>query len=181
MIEAYDRAAYHVVIDQRDLDEVNGLISPLIGKPCWNADFSYGDELYLEFGAKLAYSSPPMVGELYGEWRLGTCASPWRLLRADGSEITSSEVEADAARGQFGEIINRSVVAAAASLPELDLLIEFDGGQRLEVSCLADDGVEDDQEREMFELACWDLSMPGGRILEVWAGRRWSLQPYVDT
>jgi hypothetical protein len=179
VIQPYESSAYHLVNDEADLAELNGIISGLIGKPCWNTDFSYGDELYLEFGAKLAYSSAPMAGELYGEWRLGTSASPWTLFRADGSEITSQEVEVDAARIHLLEIIGRQVVAAAVSLLQFDLLVEFDNGHQLEVRCAGDDAPDDDSERDMFELACWDLYMPGGQILEVWAGRRWTIQPYV--
>lgn len=178
--------AHEVVSGPADLAKINALLGELLGQPCWRLKFIYGDELMVAFGAQVPESEGPLKGRLYGEWELVTRASPWRLFRPDGSEITNADVEREEAELHFGEVAGGRVKAAGATLPDLDLRIEFDDGKRLDVPCCEDDETDsDDGEGQVddlddYELACWELYMPGGRLLSTYPERRWAISRTED-
>ena len=170
-----------VVSGAPDLAKVNALLVELKGQPCWRLKFIYGDELVVSFGAQVKRVSGPLKDRMYGEWELVTRASLWRAFRPDGSEIANAEAEREEVEPHFGEVTGRRVKTAAASLPDLDLRIEFEDETRLEVPCCEEDEVDSgetsgsDGEDDDVELACWELYLPGDRLLSVWPGGRWAL------
>jgi hypothetical protein len=177
---------YNVVSDDTDLSLIIAVVRELVGQPCWRLEFIYGDELSIDFGARLPYPPGPLAGELHGEWGLVTRASLWRLFRADGSEIANADVEREESELRFAELSDLRVKAATVSLPDLDLRIEFDDGKGLEVPCCEDDEPDDDEDEsedgdlDDHELACWELYLPDGRLLSVYPERRWEVTRYRD-
>jgi hypothetical protein len=178
-----------VVSGPSDLARINSLLGELEGQPCWRLEFIYGDELVVAFGAQVKRAGGPLKGKLFGEWELVTRASPWRVFRPDGSEVINAEAEREEAEPHFGEVTGRRVKTAAASLPDLDLRIELEDGTRLDVPCGEKDetdssetegsggaeDTEDTEDTEDLELACWEVYLPGDRLLSVWPGGRWAL------
>ncbi|AGF50477.1 slr1778 [Synechocystis sp. PCC 6803] len=67
-------------LDQRYLNKLINL--QINGKICWQAHLGYGQELCLEIGQKIPYSSPRLQGESKGEWQFGTRASDWSIITA---------------------------------------------------------------------------------------------------
>jgi hypothetical protein len=170
-----------------ELAGINQRLGRLVGQPCWHLGFSYGDELCAHFGEKLTYGSGPLVGNNHGEWELGTRASQWVLRDPAGTPIASSDVGPSAARRSLDTVAGRRVSSAIVSLPDLDLRIAFDGGEELEVSACQDGGPGTDEgdpggDVDEAEIACWELvDGPGGQIVQVWPGPRWSVGQYPRT
>ncbi len=170
-----------LAVGSAEFARINDLVGALSGTLCWKVDFSYGDELYADFGARLTQRRGPRAGTHYGEWELGASFSAWIIRHADGSGVTSGGVDRQTATEWFSEITDRLVVSAAVSLPDLDLLVEFDGGHQLEIKACHEEGANpegDEGDEGGTEIPCWDLCLPDDQILEVWPGKRWSLAPY---
>ncbi|HXM54602.1 MAG TPA: hypothetical protein VOB72_04370 [Candidatus Dormibacteraeota bacterium] len=160
-----------VVRGPADLAPLLAIAERLVGAPCWNAAFSYGDELYLDLGGRRAYRAGPMAGRQYGEWQLYTRGSRWRLVDGDGIELATDERERSDSEPALRAIVGAPVALVSIDQPDLDLLVEFDNGCRLHVRCAAD---EDD-------LECWSLVAPEGQVLDARPGGSWSVGPYETT
>lgn len=141
------------VREPKDLDELGAILRALQGKRCWRARLGYGDELRLEFGAKIPYRNPLLAAERRGEWTLGGRASPWTLTTRDEPAPLS-------------RIEGLNVVEAGVRSSSLDLRLTFQDGTVLEV-------VNDPAEHE---LAAWELFTPDGMVLRTGPGLRWSYQ-----
>ena len=166
-------APWHTIDEVGNLLEV---VAALRKVPCWQAAFSYGDELYLDLGARRTYESGPMAGQPYGEWELFTRASPWCLSDSLGQDITSSADDRSRAEPLLAGLASTRVTDVAVGEADLTVSLEFANGQRLEVTCGAGDGADDGE-----QIACWELTTPDRRCLEVWPGGRWRLVPYERT
>ena len=65
---------------QTDLKQIIQIITrKIIGETCCQIDFSYGDELQLDFGEMRAYSHPELTHLAKGSWQLSTRATEWIL------------------------------------------------------------------------------------------------------
>lgn len=65
---------------QTDLKQIIQIITKkIIGEICRQVDFSYGDELQLDFGEMTAYSHPKLAHLTRGSWQLNTRATEWIL------------------------------------------------------------------------------------------------------
>ena len=91
-------------------------------------------------------------------------------------------------QARLDEVTDVDVIGARVTFPDLDLVIDLDGGSRLEVRCREDDDLEGDRDEAVDpdeiggteEVACWELYMPGDRLLAVWPGGRWRVERYRD-
>ena len=148
-----------------DLRAVHTIVDRLLGKTCWQARFSYGDELTLHFGDRVSYAQPSMANLEKGSWILGTRGTNWQLSCASNS-IVNSDATPEIMRENVRQIEGLALTALDINYPSLRLTLTF--GERLQLSilpCLADDE---------YELPYWELFTPEQYVLEVGSRLTWS-------
>jgi hypothetical protein len=150
--------------------ELRSVAEILLDAPCWKAGFSYGDELYLDFGRQRVYGPGPLRGQLYGEWELYTRASPWGLRDSEGRPLIAAADDRERSEPRLAGLMNSRVSGVAISESDLSVALEFTNGLRFELSCEQEDDDED-------ELSCWEL-VGDTWCVEVWPGGRWRIVPY---
>lgn len=65
---------------QTELKQIFQIITKkIVGETCHQIEFSYGDELQLDFGEMRAYSHPKLAHLTKGSWQLSTRATGWLL------------------------------------------------------------------------------------------------------
>ena len=98
------------VVRGTDAVQLQERLAGLVGKLCWQARLTYGDELSLHFGARLVYSSKRGTRGLAPSWQRATGGNRTELLHpatARGAARNvlrlsggSAEQSRKAARGQ---------------------------------------------------------------------------------
>lgn len=147
-----------------DLTELKQVIRSMIGKTCWSARLSYGDELTLDIGGKIPYKQKVMEGKYKGEWILGTRGSEWTLESASGI-ITSTAEPAEVFKKKVKVIEGTTITAVETNYPDLVLIVGFSNGYQLKVF----PDLEDD-----FDLSCWELFTPNNRLVTMEPGGIWT-------
>src|SRR6266446_1238776 len=110
-----------------DLGQLHAQVQGLIGRKCWKIAFTYGGELSLHFGRRLAYHNPKMVGKRRGEWRLDTRATAWTAFTPQGT-ISSKERDREGEKSvevKLKKLEGRKVTSISVSVPDNVLTIEF--------------------------------------------------------
>lgn len=153
------------MLTSSDLGVVHEIVDRLLGKICWQARFSYGDELTLHFGDRVSYAQPSMANLEKGSWILGTRGTHWQLSRAFNC-IVNSDATPEIMRENVRQIEGLALTALDINYPSLGLVLIF--GERLQLSvltCLADDE---------YELPYWELFTPEQYVLKVGSRLTWS-------
>jgi hypothetical protein len=187
MITAIDLTVEQLASSDRD--ELELLLTQLIGKPFLFFRVSYGDELTLHFGSPRPYPNPKLKGHTKGSFILGVRASIWffqprgrpmlligpddvanippnRATKLDTKEIESGEYV------KPGSLILRATVVQKATGFGLELNLSDDSMLLiLPVSTKAEESDDD-------EVADWEVFTPYNRYLRVGPGNRWS---YLDS
>ncbi len=148
-----------------DLGAIHTIVDQLLGETCWQAKFSYGDELTLHFGDWVSYAQPSMANLEKGSWILGTRGTSWQLSRASHC-IVNSDATPEIMREYVRQIEGLALTALDINYPSLWLILTF--GERLQLSilpCLADDE---------YELPYWELFTPEQSVLKVGSRLTWS-------
>jgi hypothetical protein len=153
------------VTSPADLDEINELVRGISNKKCWKASFSYGDELMLHIGARVAYSSKAMAGHEKGEWLLGTRGTDWSLTSGAEVIVTSDDLS-DVSRGKVQLIENTEVNDFQIDYPTLALVIVLGGSYSLSIL--------PDREQRSFDLPYWELFTPNHMLLKVGPNNSWT-------
>lgn len=151
-----------------DLTLLRSTIDGLVGKKCWRAAFTYGDELTLHFGRKVQYGLPAMAGKQKGEWRLGTRGTAWKLFTPNGL-ISSAKGAQTALESQVKVLEGRQVTNVSVSIPDNVLTVAFGNDYLFRVlPSAADDKVD---------LPYWELFMPNHKLVSFGPGDSWWCQP----
>lgn len=164
----------YLSLTAEDSKRIKEIMSGLIGKTCWKARLSYGDELSLHFGDKRPYSSPRMAGKYKGSWILGTRATQWRLDKGHGygvkahQQIVSSESPLEEIRDKIHVLENERVTFLGDAIP-LNYFPPsrfcFSNGYQLSLNiCVPNDP----------ELAYYELFTPNNMLLKVGGATPWS-------
>jgi hypothetical protein len=140
---------------ERDPRAAVATLDELHGKPLLRADFSYGDELQLNFGQAVPEKRLP--GKTRGEWILGLRGTEWALL-AESRLLARSTDERERALKGFAEVEGRTLVEARVRDGDAALVLRFDGG----ASFLA---LTDLEPAEYPELDLWELFTPTHALL----------------
>jgi hypothetical protein len=148
---------------------VPDLTAQLIGESCQQVRFSYGDELWLDFGEMSPYSHPKLKDLRKGSWRFGVRATPWLLKQAEqiivNSEIPESDEEILNAKKLVRQSLeNKKILSLEINPHTLQLQLCFEKNYELILQPDLDDS----------DLAYWELFMPTQQILEIGPGYFWS-------
>jgi len=127
-----------------DLGAIHTIVDQLLGETCWQAKFSYGDELTLHFGTR---------------------GTNWQLSRASHC-IVNSDATPETMRENVRQIEGLALTALDINYPSLGLILTFEEQLQLSVlPCLADDE---------YELPYWELFTPEHYVLKVGSRLTWS-------
>ena len=143
---------------------VHTIVDRLLGKTCWQARFTYGDELTLHFGDQVSYAQGSMAGLKKGSWILGTRGTNWQLSCASNS-IVNSDATPEIMRENVRQIEGLALTALDIHYPSLGLILTF--GERLQLSVLP--SLEDDN----YDLPYWELFTPEQYVLKVGSRLTW--------
>jgi hypothetical protein len=150
-----------------DFEQLHVHVQGLIGRKCWKIAFTYGGELSLHFGRRLAYHNPKMVGKRRGEWRLDTRATAWTAFTPRGT-ISSKERDQKgekAVEAKLQELEGRKVTNISVSVPDNVLTIEFGQDDLFRVTPTRTSAGSD--------LAYWRLFMPEHKQVTFGPGPFW--------
>jgi len=156
------------IVDKKvDLEKLEEITSEIIDKVCWEASFSYGDELDLHIGAKIPYKHKFFTGKKKGEWILGSRGTDW-LLYSNKEKIVSSEDDPDVMREKVKIIENTKIVNFRTNYPDLSLTVNFSNGCELTI-------IPNTEEDDKYDdISYWELFTPYDMVLEVGPGKKWS-------
>jgi hypothetical protein len=146
-----------------DLEQLREITKGVIGKKCWRANLSYGDELSLHIGARLPYSQKSMTGKEKGAWILGTRGTAWKVEYLSETLVTSED-ELETIRQKIHAIEDNIITSLETSYPELGLIVMFGNGYKLRLFPSAE---------EDFDLPHWELFTPYRTVLKVSPGAMW--------
>jgi hypothetical protein len=135
------------------------IMEGIIGEICHQIDFSYGDELQLDFGEMTAYSHPKLAHLYKGSWQLGTRATEW-TLKQNNKVLHKAHLLQEKKLNSF--IVNANSMG-------LTLFFENDYQFILKPDLQDDSG-----------LSYWELMMPNEQILIVGPGLSWQCKSIHD-
>ncbi len=147
----------------KDLESLKEITNKLLREPCWKVNLSYGDELTLHIGEKVAYSQKSMAHREKGSWILGTRATWWKIMFTNQTLVTSDE-DSEILNQRIHIIENTKVVAFEIDYLDLSLSIIFSNEYEL-VLC---------PDKEDFDLPYWELFTPDQMLLKFGPGSAWS-------
>src|SRR3990170_4218945 len=87
------KKAIRSISRSKDLRKLRDIVRGLIGQKCWKAEFSYGSDFLLHFGARIPCDHPKLADEEEGEWIFETCGTPWTLHTPIGPLISTTDDE----------------------------------------------------------------------------------------
>ncbi|WP_037606464.1 hypothetical protein [Streptacidiphilus rugosus] len=148
-----------------DIEAINDLVGPLLGRPAWNVRVGVGSNLSLEFGGP---TTPYADGVVFGEWHLWVSMAAWRLDGANGV-IAGSEDPRASLESAAQMLEGRVLTAVDVQPPGLETVFEFES-LGVHVFPLFS------RPQSTDPLASWMLWMPSGRILSVGPGSSWSVE-----
>lgn len=141
------------------------ILQSLKGKKCWKAEFTYGGEMCLHFGARVPYANPKMAGKSKGAWILGTCGTPWHIVTPCGSLSSENGSEQEPAP-QIKGLEGSTVANVGVSVPDGALTIVFTNRCRF----LVTPGPRD----RRYDLPYWELFLPDHGYLALGGENKWS-------
>jgi hypothetical protein len=167
-----------LVRESKDLLALHGIVRGIIGRKCWKAEFSYASELILHFGRRQSdllraiprFNLPERRVER-GEWHLGTRATPWTLYTPRGiisSKEWSEENEKALQKKLTSVLAGRKVIQFSVSVPDDVLSVWFGDEYLFRITPTWRDA--------QYDVAYWELFMPGDKIVTYGPGSRWSYQ-----
>jgi len=144
--------------------EVRRRLAALVGQKCWRVGKSYGDELKLDLGVKRP--GRYYHERMFGVWRLGCRASPWRAERLQAPRvIATSRQPVEEALPRLSEFEGSEVSAVEVNGGNLQLEVHFTNGACLVVAPRILGG----------DLAHWEVFTPT-QVIAAGPGRRFSVR-----
>lgn len=158
----------------------------LIGEICHQVDFSYGDELQLDFGEMTAYSHPKLAHLSKGSWQLATRATEWTLNQNNKvliSEIDNyNQTETDpilwdlnnpkmAVLHKIQQVQGKKVNDFIIDANSMGLTLFFEDNYQFVLK----PDLQDDS-----GLSYWELMLPNEQILIVGPGLSWQRKSIHD-
>lgn len=159
----------YIFDSQTDLKQIiQIIIRKIIGETCCQIDFSYGNELQLDFGEMKAHSHPKLLHLSKGSWQLSTRAS--KCILKKNSKILISDIDIDLYNRLELDMVALGVLETVRQLQNKklnDLVIDnISMGLTLffedNYQFILNPDLEDDS-----GLAYWELIMPNEQMLTV--------------
>ncbi|BBC23491.1 hypothetical protein [Pseudanabaena sp. ABRG5-3] len=165
---------------------LKGIMEGLIGETCHQVDFSYGDELQLDFGEMTAYAHPKLAHLSKGSWQLSTRATEWTLRQ--NNKVLISEID-NYNKAEIDPILwdlNNPEIAVLHKVQQLQgkkmndfiidvnsmgLILFFEDNYQLVLKT----DLQDDS-----GLSYWELMLPNEQILIVGPGLSWQCKSIHD-
>ena len=165
---------------------LRGIMQRLIGETCHQVDFSYGDELQLDFGKMTAYAHSKLAHLSKGSWQLSTRATEWTLMH--NNKVLISEIDN----------YNKTEIEHTLwdlNNPQIRVLQKIQQLQEKQINNFVIDGnsmsltlfFEDDYQlalkpdlQDDSGLSYWELMMPNEQILIVGPGSSWQCKSIHD-
>ncbi len=153
------------ISENQDLDYLRKIINQIIGKTCGKTLISYGDELRLEIGDRIACQSQAIAGQEESEWEFGTRGTDWQLIAYPGNILTSSAENVELFKSKVKILEGTTINKFETHYPDLVLTIGFSNGCELKLfPNLADD----------CDVSCWELFTPDNMLLTLEPGGIWT-------
>jgi hypothetical protein len=153
------------ISENHDLDYLRKLVNKIIGKTCDKTIISYGDELRLEIGERIACQPKAIAGQAESEWEFGTRGTDWQLIASPGNILTSSAENVDLFQSKVKVLERTTITKFETHYPDLVLTIGFSNGCELKLfPDLADD----------CDVSCWELFTPDNMLLTLEPGGIWT-------
>jgi len=188
MIEMTDLAK--VRLQSVDIDDLQTILSQIIGQPFLAFHVSYGDELQIHLGEGRPASHPRMKGIFYGSYIIGTRASSWSvrsepqavLLTCDAGDPDGEETKVPSERSRDIRVIEAGTYIAPGTILRLATAINVKGGYGLWLKFIDDSEIfvippppgPPTSEDIEWPVADWEVITPNERLLVVGPGRSWS-------
>lgn len=147
-----------------DLEQLNEIISGVIGETCWKASLGYGDELTLHIGARIPYSQKSMTGKEKGAWILGTRATQWQLDSLSETLVSSND-DPEIITQKVDVIKDSTLAGIETNYRNLALTVTFSNGYKLTLLPNTEEDVD---------LPYWEMFTPSQMVLKVGPSARWS-------
>jgi len=141
------------------------IMEGIIGEICHQVDFSYGDELQLDFGKMTAYSHPKLAHLYKGSWQLGTRATEWTLKQKNKISHKRQRLE------DVQLLKEKKIIDFIIDENSMGLILLFEKNYQL---VLKPDLKYDSG------LSYWELMMPKEQILIVGPGLSWQCKSMHD-
>jgi hypothetical protein len=136
-----------------------------LGKTCCKTIISYGDELRLEIGDRIACQPKAIAGQEESEWEFGTRGTDWQLIADYGNLLTNSAENVEVFKSKVKILEGTTITKFETNYPDLVLTIGFSNGCELKLfPDLADDS----------EVSCWELFTPDNMLLTLEPGGIWT-------
>jgi hypothetical protein len=143
-----------------EIEQLNGIISPLIGQSAWNVQLGWSSFITLEFGAPQTNR-----GNTRGAWHLWVYGAGWRL--EEGDRMLAGSLDDDehltlAVKRMDG----LKLLAVDIDLPMLDTVFTFEQDVVLRLFSEYTSSMEH-----------WMLFLPDDNVLSLGPGTTWSIRP----
>jgi hypothetical protein len=149
-----------MTITDRDLQEIQAHISPMLGLTAWNVALGVGSFLTLDFGNPVP--KRPDQKRIYGEWHLWIYMCSWRLEAGDRI-LASCEDPRPEIESAIQPLEGNRLDAVEIFQPAWDTIFRFDQGITLRTF-----SIYSSQEEP------WMLYTPNQGVVTVGPGTTWS-------
>lgn len=153
------------ISQNQDLDFVKEIITLILGKTCCKTIISYGDELRLEIGDRIACQPKAIAGQEESEWEFGTRGTDWQLIADSGNILTSSAENVELFKSKVKILESTTITKFETNYPDLVLTIGFSNGCELKLFPDLDDDCD---------VSCWELFTPNNMLLTLEPGGIWT-------
>lgn len=157
------------IVSRADIQELELLLSKLIGLSCWRVSPAYGQSLYIDIGDEVIFFAK-QDGEVEkeGEWVLGTCGTTAVISRSD-TILFNSNTDWDSSIETIHFLENRKILSIDLDYSNLTLILTLENNFSLSIlPTKMDEGID---------FPYWELYTPSEMIVEVGPGSVWSYLP----
>lgn len=144
----------------KDLQQIETLIAPLLQQPAWGVRLGVGSFVTVEFGAPVVREGRP-----HGEWHLWVYCCAWRL-ETPTAVLAGSEDERPKLEEAVKNLEGRTLLSVELMAPSLQATLLFDTGLRLHLLPVTSE-----------EYEHWLLYLPDGNVLVIGPGSSWACEP----
>ena len=148
-----------------DVPEVVRLLTVIVGKPCWQIRFGYGDEIFIDIGDQISYCLVVNGVEFpkkKGEFIVASYGTDWILMKG-GEIVTRSSESRDVINAKLSGLIGNLIVRIEVAFPKLTFTVFMEGDYALSITPQAED--------DKIDLPYWQVFFTTTRrILEVGPG-----------
>lgn len=149
-----------IMITQVDIQQIEKIISPILGMKSWGTMLGEGSFITIEFGNSVL--STPQQKRFHGEWHLWIYLCVW-YLEKDGELLAASEDPRPKLEAAVQHLDNRILYSVKFLPPAFETVFTFEKGISLHLFPIYSE-----------EYEHWMLYTPDGNVLIIGPGTNWS-------